>query len=65
MPGTRIEIRPDAAIDVSHWDKGRIYPGRVARDVFGRDGNVSIARDAPAELIVRQTGPGQFVLGIL
>lgn len=63
-PGTEIQVRPDATIDVSHWDRGRIYPAHVARDVFARDGDLAIRRGSEAELIVRQVGPGQFALDL-
>lgn len=64
VPGTQIPVRPDGPVDVSHWDRGRIYPAHVARDVFARDGDVAIHRGAPAELIVRQIGPGQYTLDL-
>src|SRR5579884_3198557 len=60
LPGTEIPVRPDQPIDVNHWDRGRIYPAHVARDVFARDGDVAIPRGSQAELIIRQTGPGQY-----
>lgn len=63
-PGIDIQVRADAPIDVSTWDRGRIYSAHVARDVFDRDGNVAIPRDSPAELIVRQVGPGQMVIDL-
>ncbi len=63
-PGTDIPVRSDARIDVSKWDKGRIYPGYVARDVRGRDGDLAIPRGAKAELVVRQTGPNDFALDL-
>ncbi len=63
-PGTLIVVRPDARVDVSHWDRGRIYPAHVARDVHAQDGDLSIPRGSQAELIVRQVGPDQFALDI-
>ena len=51
-------------IDVSRWDRGRIYPAHIARDVFPRDGDLAIPRGSSAELIVRETGPGQFTLDL-
>jgi hypothetical protein len=63
-PGTRIEVRPDSSIDVAHWDRGRIYYGRVAQNITARDGDVAIPQGAQAELIVRETGPNQFVLDL-
>jgi len=64
LPGTEIPVRPDRPIDVSHWDRGRIYPGHVARDVVARDGDVAIPRGSYAELIVRQIGPDQYTLDL-
>lgn len=64
LPGTEIAVRPDRPIEVNTWDQGRIYPAHVARDVFARDGGVAIPRGAYAELIVRQTGPGQMTLDL-
>lgn len=64
FPGTQIQVRPDVPIDISHWDRGRIYPGHVVNDVFARDGDMAIHRGARAELIVRQVGPGQFALDL-
>ena len=64
LPGTQIEVRSETPITVSAWDRGRIYPGVVARDVFDRAGNITIPRGARAEFIVRQTGPGQLALDV-
>lgn len=64
LPGTEIAVRPDGPINVNHWDKGRIYPAHVARDVMARDGDVAIPRGSYAELIVRQTGPDEYTLDL-
>ncbi len=64
LPGTQIAVRADQPIEVHTRDRGRIYPAHVARDVTGRDGDVVIPRGASAELIVRQTGPGQMALDL-
>ncbi len=64
LPGAEIQVCPDQPIDVSHRDRGRIYPGHVARDVFARDGDLAVPRGSYAELIVRQTGPGQYTLDL-
>jgi len=64
LPGTQITVRADQLIEVHSWDRGRIYPAHVARDVIARDGDVAIPRGASAELIVRQTGPGQMALDL-
>ncbi len=62
--GTQIQVRPDEEISVSHWDRGRIYPGHVIRDVVARDGDVAIPRGSYAELIVREAGPNRMVLDV-
>ena len=62
--GTQIQVRPDDEISVSHWDRGRIYPGHVSRDVAARDGDVAIPRGSYAELIVREVGPDRMVLDL-
>lgn len=64
VPGTQIPVRTDQPVELNHWDRGRIYPARVAQDVFARDGSVAIPRGSYAELIVRQTGPGQMALDL-
>jgi hypothetical protein len=63
-PGTQIEVRADNTINVSKWDRGRIYPAHIARDVYARDGDVAIPRGSYAELIVRQSGPDQLALDL-
>jgi len=63
-PGTEIPVRPDQSINVSKWDRGRIYPAHVARDVLARNGSVAIPRGAYAELIVRQRGPNDLALDL-
>jgi len=62
--GATVEVRPNEAINVSRWDRGRIYPAHVTRDVLARDGDVVIPRGSYAELIVRETGPGQYTLDL-
>ncbi len=64
LPGTRIAVKTNQAIELHSWDRGRIYTGVVARDVFARDGDVSIPRGSYAELIVRETGPNQMALDL-
>ena len=64
LPGTEIRVRSDSGINVSSWDRGRIYPGYVASDVYTADGDVAIPQGAYAELIVRQIGPGQLALDL-
>lgn len=64
LPGTQIQVRSDSRVDVSNWDRGRIYPAHVARDVYARDGDLAVPRGSEAELIVRQTGPDQYMLDL-
>ncbi len=64
LPGTEIPVRTEAPIVVNHWDRGRIYPSRVARDVYARDGDLAIPRGAEAELIVREIGPHRLALDL-
>ena len=63
-PGTQIPVRVDSRVDVSRWDRGRIYVGQIASDVYARDGDMAIPRGSHAELIVRQTGPDQFTMDL-
>lgn len=62
--GTEITIRTDERIDVRDWDRGRIYRGEVARDVFATDGDVAFPRGAPAELIVRRGPNGDMIVDL-
>jgi hypothetical protein len=62
--GTQIQVSADNPITVARWDRGRIYSGRVVRDVFNRDGNVAIPRGSYAEMIVRREGPGELELDL-
>lgn len=55
VPGTEILVRPETTIHVATWERGRIYPAYVSRDVFAKDGSVAIPRGAQAELIVQET----------
>jgi hypothetical protein len=64
LPGTEITVRSDSPIDVSRWDRGRIYPGYTASDVYAADGDLAIPQGAYAELIVRQIGPAQLALDL-
>lgn len=62
--GTDITVRTDESINLDHWDRGRIYPATVDRDVRARDGDLRIPRGSPAELIVRQIGPHEMALDL-
>jgi hypothetical protein len=64
LAGTQIQVRPDSQIEVSRWDRGRIYTGQVARDVVARDGDVAIPRGSNVELIVRQIGPERMAIDL-
>ena len=64
LPGTEIQVRIDHPIQVDQWDRGRIYPAYVARDVVAADGDVTIPRGSYAEMIVRQVGPDRMALDL-
>jgi hypothetical protein len=64
LPGTEIAVSTDRPIHVTQWDQGRIYQGRVARDVVARDGDVAIPAGSPVELIVRQTGANLMTIDV-
>src|SRR5260370_33289932 len=55
-PGTEITVRTDEPIEIRTWDRGRIYRGQLARDVYATDADLAFPRGADAELIVRQVG---------
>jgi hypothetical protein len=63
-PGSEIQIRAATPFTVSMWDRGRVYSGFVARDVYGPDGYVSIPRGSPAEFTVRQINPDHVALEV-
>jgi hypothetical protein len=63
-PGTEIMVRTDERIDVSNWDRGRIYRGELARDLRATDGDVAFLRGTPVELTVRQVGDHDFVIDL-
>lgn len=63
-PGTEITVRTDEPIEVSHWDRGRIYRGEVARDLYATDGDLAFSRGTPVELTVRQIGNDDFVVDL-
>ena len=64
VPGTEISVRTEEGIDMAKWDRGRIYPASVVRDVFAADGDLTIPRGSPAELVVRQVGPHELTLDL-
>jgi hypothetical protein len=63
-PGTEITVRTDESINLDKWDRGRIYPAVVDRDIYARDGDLVVPRGSPAELIVRQVGPQDLALDL-
>jgi len=63
-PGTEITVRTGESINLDRWDRGRIYPAVVDRDIYARDGDLVVPRGAPAELIVRQVGPQDLALDL-
>ena len=63
-PGTDIQVRLDGRIEMSTWDRGRIYPAYITEDVIAKDHDVSIPRGSQVELIVREVAPGQYTLDI-
>jgi hypothetical protein len=64
LPGSEIQVRADTPFTVSMWDRNRVYSGYVARDVYGRYGDLAIPRGTPAEFTVRQIGPDQVALNV-
>ena len=64
VSGTEITVRSNESINVDRWDRGRIYPATVDRDVFASNGNLIIPRGSPAELIVRQVGPHDMAVDL-
>ncbi len=63
-PGTEITVRTDERIDLDKFDRGRIYPAVVDRDVRATDGDLVIPRGAPAELMVREIGEHEYALDL-
>jgi hypothetical protein len=63
--GTAITVRTDESIRVRATEgDGRIYPGVVAEDVFGRDGSLLLPRGSSAELIVRRIGRDEVAVDL-
>ena len=63
-PGTEITVRTDERIDVSSWERGRIYRGEIARDLRATDGDLAFTRGTPVELTIRQVGDHDFVIDL-
>ena len=63
-PGTEITVRTNEPIEIQSWDRGRIYRGQIARDVYATDGDLAFPRGSDAELIVRQIGDHDMVIDL-
>ena len=63
-PGTEITVRTDERIDVSNWERGRIFRGELASDLRATDGDLAFARGTPVELTVRRAGDHDFVIDL-
>jgi len=63
-PGTTIEVTSEGPITVSQWERGRIYIGHVARDVFARDGDLAVRRGSRVEMIVRKISDDRMALDL-
>src|ERR1700716_3461757 len=63
-PGTEVTVRTDDPIEIRNWDRGRIYRGQLARDVYATDGDLAFPRGADAELIIRQVGDHEMVVDL-
>lgn len=63
-PGTEVQVRTNEPIDVRDWDRGRIYRGEIARDVFATDGALAFSRGTPVEMTVRQLSDHDMVLDL-
>src|SRR5690242_19267565 len=63
-PGTQIQVRADNPITVGRFARGRVYTAHVERNVYSRDGDLVIPRGTPAEVTVRQVGPGQLAIDL-
>jgi hypothetical protein len=64
VPGTDITVRTNERIELHHWDRGRIYPAVVDRNVYAKDGDLAVPRGSAAELIVRQIGRHEMALDL-
>jgi hypothetical protein len=62
--GTQIAVRTDESIHVRDYDRGRIYSGQLARDVYASDGRLAFPRGTPVELIVREVGNHEMALDL-
>ncbi|HEV2687202.1 MAG TPA: hypothetical protein VGV35_01570 [Bryobacteraceae bacterium] len=51
-------------VNIREFDRGRIYVGELARDVYSTDGDLAFSRGTPVELIVRQVGDREIALDL-
>ncbi len=63
-PGTEVTVRTNEPIDISTWDRGRIYRGELARDLRATDGDVAFPRGTAVELTIRQIGEHDMVIDL-
>ena len=61
--GLTINVRAAESIDANRADY-RVFKGIVDQDVRGEDGQLAIPRGANAELMVRESQPGEMVLDL-
>src|SRR6266567_5521569 len=63
-PGTEIMVRTDESIHLRDYDRGRIYRGELARDVYATDGDLAFPRGTRVELIVRDIGGREMAVDL-
>jgi len=63
-PGTEVAVRVDEPVNIATWDRGRIYNGELASDVYTSGGQLAFPRGAPVELTVRQVSDRDMVLDL-
>jgi hypothetical protein len=62
--GSQIQVKVNQPIELHSWERERIYPARVAQDVYNQDWDIAIPRGSEAELVVRRTDPGQITVDL-
>lgn len=62
-PGLSISVRTNEPIDVRQVDY-RVFTGTVDRDVRGDNGRLAIPRGSIAELMVKDSRPGEMILDL-
>lgn len=63
-PGAEIVVRTNEPIEIREWDRGRVYYGELARDVYATDGDLAFPRGTQVEMIVRQLGDREMALDL-